>query len=397
MYATQVLERVDTVIIGGGQSGLSVGYFLKQCGIPFVVLEAKERIGDSWRQRWDSLRLFTPARFDGLAGMPFPAPPNSFPTKDEMADYLEAYAARFELPVRTGMPVERLWKEKGRYLIAAGDSLFEAEHVVVAMANYQAPKLPPFAGDLSPDITQVHSNNYRNLSELRPGGVLVVGAGNSGAEIAIECARAGRATWLSGRDVGHVPFRTESKITQRVVLPVLFRFVFHRLLTVDTRIGRKARSGVMTGGAPLIRQRPSDLARAGVERVTRVTGVRDGKPLLADGRVVDAANVIWCTGFTPGLSWIELPMLDERGEPIHERGLVPSEPGLFFVGQHFLYSMSSAMIHGVARDAERIARAVAVSASQASARPSRASAMPSSRRRVSHDGLGPIASSHERV
>jgi putative flavoprotein involved in K+ transport len=158
-----------------------------------------------------------------------------------------------------------------------------------------------------------------------------------------------------------------SPFTQRVVLPVLFRLVFHRLLTVDTPIGRRARPRVMVGGAPLIRQRPADLARAGVERVGRVTGVQDGNPLLADGRLLDVANVIWCTGFSPGLSWLDLPILDAHGEPMHERGLVPSEPGLFFVGQHFLYAMSSAMIHGVARDAERIARAITRPARDASA------------------------------
>jgi putative flavoprotein involved in K+ transport len=357
MQKTRRLERVHTVIIGAGQSGLSVGYFLRQRGIPFVILEANARVGDSWRKRWDSLRLFTTARFDGLAGMPFPAPPDSFPTKDEMADYLEAYAVRFALPVRTGVRVERLWKEDGCFLVDTGDSLLEAECVVVAMANYQAPKRPAFAAELSADITQVHSSEYHSPSELGPGSVLVVGAGNSGAEIAIECGRAGRTTWLAGREVGHVPFEITSRFTQRVVLPVLFRFVFHRLLTVDTAIGRKARSGALVKGAPLIRQRPSDLARAGVQRVERVTGVREGKPVLADGLVLDVANVIWCTGFSPGLSWIDLPVLDEHGESMHERGLVPSVPGLFFVGQHFLYSMSSAMIHGVARDAERIARA----------------------------------------
>ena len=158
--------------------------------------------------------------------------------------------------------------------------------------------------------------------------------------------------------MGHVPFRIDGWLA-RVITPVLFRLVFHRLLTVDTPMGRKARVGAMTKGAPLIRQKPDDLRRAGVARVARVSGARDGRPVLEDGRAIDAANVIWCTGFDAGLSWIDLPILDERGEPKHERGLVPSEPGLSFVGQHFLYAMSSTMIHGVARDAERIASAIA--------------------------------------
>ena len=155
-------ERVQTIVIGGGQAGLSVGYHLAQRGLPFVILDAHARIGDAWRQRWDSLRLFSPARFNGLAGMPFPAPAHSFPTKDEMADYLEAYAARFELPVRTGVKVDRLSKRGERFEVAAGERRFEAENVVVAMASYQRPRVPAFAGELGPGVVQLHSSAYRN-------------------------------------------------------------------------------------------------------------------------------------------------------------------------------------------------------------------------------------------
>jgi putative flavoprotein involved in K+ transport len=226
------------------------------------------------------------------------------------------------------------------------------------MASYQKPKVPKFAAELGSDVVQLHSTEYKNLQQLKPGGVLIVGAGNSGAEIAVECARAGRTTWVSGPDVGHVPFNIDTAVAQRLITPVLFRFIFHRVLTVDTPMGRKARPNIISKGTPLIRQKPSDLLAAGVERVSRTTGVRNGKPVLEDGRVLDAANVIWCTGFDPGLSWLDLPIFDEHGEPKHEKGFVPSEPGISFVGQHFLYSMSSAMIHGVARDAERIANAI---------------------------------------
>jgi putative flavoprotein involved in K+ transport len=359
MNSGREVERVHTVVIGGGQAGLSVGYHLKRRGIPFVILESNARVGDSWRHRWDSLRLFTPARFNGLVGMPFPASPHAFPTKDEMGDYLEAYASHFELPVRTGVRVDRVRKQEDRFIVSSGDLRLDAEHVVIAMANYQEPRIPAFAADLSPEIRQLHSRDYRNLGQLREGGVLVVGAGNSGAEIAFETARAGYPTWLSGRDVGHVPFRIDGALARHVVIPVLFRVVFHRVLTVDTPIGRRARPKMTTRGAPLIRQRPADLVAAGVQRVPRTTGARDGLPLLADGRTLEVANVIWCTGFHPGMSWIELPIFDEAGEPRHERGLLPGEPGLSFVGLHFLYSLSSTMIHGVARDAERVANAIA--------------------------------------
>ena len=297
-----------------------------------------------------------PPEYDGLIGLPFPASSFTFPTKDEMGDYLEAYAKRFDLPVRTSTRVERVSREGSRYVVDTGDRLFQADHVVVAMATFQAPKVPGFASALGPGILQLHSRDYRNTNQLRDGGVLIVGAGNSGAEIAMEVARSSRHTWLAGRYPGHVPFRVDSPVA-RAVLPILFRVVFHRILTVDTPMGRRRRPSIISKGGPLIRVKPADLDAAGVERAARVTGVRDGKPMLADGRVLDVANVIWCTGFHPGFSWIDLPtpINGEDGEPVHERGVVPGEPGFYFVGLHFLYAFSSTMIHGVGRDAERVA------------------------------------------
>ena len=353
-------ESCQVVVIGAGQAGLSVGYYLARLGVSFVILEAEPRIGDSWRNRWDSLHLFTPAKYDGLIGWPFPAPAFSFPTKDAMADYLAAYAKRFDLPVRTGTRVERVWRDSHGYIVETADRLFQSAHVVVAMATFQAPRIPEFASALDRDILQLHSREYRNPKQLREGGVLIAGAGNSGAEIAMEMARSSRHTWLSGRHPGNVPFRVESGLA-RVVLPVLFRVVFHRILTVDTPMGRRVRPTVLSRGGLLIRVKPADLDAAGVERVPRVTGVREGRPLLADGRVLDVANVIWCTGFHPGLSWIDLPTAinGADGEPVHERGVVPGEPGFYFVGLHFLYAFSSTMIHGVGRDAERVAGVIA--------------------------------------
>jgi putative flavoprotein involved in K+ transport len=349
-------ERVQTVVIGGGQAGLSVGYHLARRGLPFVILDANERIGDAWRGRWDSLRLFTPARFDGLAGLPFPAPPDAFPTKDEMADYLAAYAARLELPVRTGVRVDGLSRRGERFLVTAGDLRLEAEQVVVAMSDWQRPHVPPFAGELDPGIVQLHSGAYRNPAQLRDGGVLVVGAGNSGAEIAVEVAR-GHPTWLSGRHPGHVPFRIERGPARLLVRP-LFRVVFHRVLTVDTPIGRKLRPRLLAHGMPLIRVKPADLDAAGIARVPRTVGVRDGMPRLEDGRALEVANVVWSTGFRPGFGWIDLPVFGED-EPLHERGVVAGAPGLYFVGLTFLCAASSSMIHGVGRDAERIVDAIA--------------------------------------
>jgi putative flavoprotein involved in K+ transport len=347
-------ERVNTVVIGAGQAGLSVGYHLKRLGIPFVILDAHRRVGDPWRKRWDSLRLFTPARYAGLDGMPFPAPPHSFPTKDEMGDYLETYARRFQLPVELDLRVDRVSRQRQDLLVVAGDRRFEANNVVVAMATFQRPHVPVFAGELDPAIVQVHSFDYRNRSQLRDGPVVVVGAGNSGAEIALEAAK-GHRTWLAGRDTGHVPFHVDRRLA-RYLLPVVLRGLFHRVLTVATPVGRRLRPKVLHAGGPLVRTKPADLTAAGVERLPRVVGARNGLPLVEGDRVLEVANVIWCTGFHPDFSWLDLPVFDSQGDPQHEAGVVRQEPGLYFVGLHFLYAYSSTMIHGVGRDAERVAR-----------------------------------------
>lgn len=239
-------------------------------------------------------------------------------------------------------------------MVTSGDRRFEAEHVVVAMARYQIPSIPRFARELDPQIFQLHSKDYRNPDQLRHGGVLIAGAGNSGAEIALDVARDHR-TWMAGRDTGHIPFRIDGLPARVVLQPLVFRIVFHRVLTIRTPLGRKARSKILSQGSPLIRIRPADLSAAGIRRVPRIAGVREGLPLLDDGRVLDdVANVIWCTGFGPGFSWINLPVFDEDDTPVHDSGVVRNEPGLYFVGLPFIYAFSSTMIHGVGRDAERI-------------------------------------------
>jgi putative flavoprotein involved in K+ transport len=350
-------ERVETIVIGGGQAGLSVGYHLAQRGLPFLILDAHERVGDAWRTRWDSLRLFTPARYDGLPGWPFPARGDVFITKNQMADYLEAYAKRFQLPVRTGARVDGLSRRGDRFVVTAGEHCFEADQVVVAMANYQNPRVPQFARELDPRIVQLHSRDYRNPSQLQAGGVLVVGVGNSGADIGLEVART-HPTWLSGKESGHIPFRIEGFVARQLLIRMV-RFLGHRILTMGTPIGRKLRPTLLHRAAPLIRVKPEDLTAAGIIRVPRVVGVRDGQPRLADDTVLDVANVIWCTGFDPGFSWIHLPVLGDGGVPLHERGIVAREPGLYFVGLHFLYAMTSDTVNGVGRDADRIVTAIA--------------------------------------
>jgi putative flavoprotein involved in K+ transport len=350
------VERFDTVVIGAGQAGLSVGYHLARHGQRFVILDANPRVGDAWRRRWDSLRLFTPARYDGLPGWPFPAPAWSYPTKDQMADYLEAYVARFELPVRTGVRVDRLSRDGDRYLVAAGERRFQADHVVVASGAYQRPRISAFAAGLDPGIVQLHSGQYRGPSQLREGGVLVVGGANSGAEIALEVSGDQR-TWLSGRDPGHEPFGGSR--WDRLVLPVVW-FMASRVLTVRTPMGRMARRTFQGRGIPLARGNRERLDRAtGIQRVPRTAGVRGGLPVLDDGRVLEVANVVWCTGFVPDFGWIDLPVFDQDGGPVHDRGVVGSEPGLYFLGLLFLSALSSPLVGGVGRDAEHIAEQIA--------------------------------------
>lgn len=349
-------ERVETVIVGGGQAGLMVGHGLAERGLPFVILDASERVGDAWRNRWDSLRLFTPARVDGLPGMRFLAPPWSFPTKDEMADYLQAYAERFELPVRNGVSVDRLTREGGRYVLTSGTQRFVADNVVVATGAFRTPKVPPFAFELDPGIVQLHSGDYRRPEQLADGDVLVVGLGNSGAEIARDVASA-HPVWLSGNAHGEVPFRHGSLASHlgfRIV-----RFLLHHVLSKRTPIGRKVGPKAAATGGPLIRVKTKDLEALGIRRVSRVVGVRDGLPLLDDDRTLDVPNVIWCTGFRHVFSWIDLPVFDGHGTPIHDRGVVSSEPGLYFMGLAFQFALSSEALPGMPRDAKHLVKRIA--------------------------------------
>lgn len=351
-------ERFGTIVIGGGQAGLATGYHLARLGLDFVILEAHERVGESWRRRWDSLRLLAPARYSGLPGMPFPAPAYSFPTKDEMADYLQTYVNQVQLPVRTGVAVERVSRLGESYLVETSQRRYLASQVVIATGAFHTPNVPPFATELDPSIQQLYANTYRNPNQLQKGPVLVVGAGNSGAEIAYEAARDHR-TWLSGRHPGTVPFDTDSRLAHLLV-PVMW-FTFNHVLTVRTPLGRKAGPHFRAHGTPVERIRPVDLAEAGVERVyERTVGTRDGLPLLADGRVLEVTNIVWCTGFRPDFSWIDLPVTDDDGWPRQQRGVVPEAPGLYFVGLPFLYSLASPLIGGVGRDADFIARHIAV-------------------------------------
>jgi putative flavoprotein involved in K+ transport len=350
-----MIEYVETIIIGGGQAGLAVGYYLAQLGRSFLILDANRRTGDSWRTRWDSLQLFTPAYLNALPGLAFPGPQDRCSAKDEMADYLEEYAARFDLLVRRGIRVEAITRNADRLMITADDQRFEADNVVLATGGYQLPYRPGFADELDAGILQLHSSEYRTPSQLQDGDVLVVGAANSGAEIALE-ASATHRTWLSGRHPGSEPTRPGSR-ADRIFTPP-FWFYISRVASVTNPIGRRLRPRMLTTTLPLGRVKPKDLAAAGVVRLPRTAGVRDGRPVMDDGQVVDVANLVWATGYRPAFDWVHLDVFDAAGQPIHDRGIT-AEPGLYFIGLFFLSSLASSLVGGVGRDAEYIAGHIA--------------------------------------
>ena len=358
-------ERYHTVVIGAGQAGLSTAYLLAQNGVTdLAVLEANPRVGDSWRNRWDSLRLFTLASWSSLPGLPFPSPAKKyFPTKDEAANYLEEYASKFKLPVRTGVRAERLTREGDTYRLTAGGRTIEAKNVVVAAGPFQKPRIPAFASELDPSINQLHSSQYRNPGQLKDGDTLVVGAAVSGCEISMELkgytrdmlhkvkgggTGTNRRVILAGPKVASEP--------PRALLHLLAPFMFSR--SKDTAIGKKLFKVARTMGHPIVDFKYKDLKKVGVERSARVTGVSNGKPQLEDGTVLDVANVIWATGYNVDFSWIDLPIFEQDGYPRHERGVVQDEPGLYFVGLIFLYTVSSHLWRGVQRDTTFITEAL---------------------------------------
>ena len=345
------VERYETIVIGAGQAGLAAGHHLARHDADFAILTAEARVGDNWRKRWDSLRLFTPAGYSGLPGMPFPAPARHLPDKDEMAEYLARYAERFDLPVHTDIRVESLTHDGEHYVMRTVDRRIEASNVVVATGAFQRPRIPSIGEQLAPEIRQLHSSAYQNPFDLPDGPALVVGAGNSGAQIALELARF-RRVWLAGRDTGHMPRRLLGRDLFDWLWPVMTR------ATGDTRLGRRMREKIRGGGDALIGIPERTLGAAGVRRVGRVTDAKGGRP-VADGVALDPRVVIWCTGYAPDYRWIELPVFGDDGNPRHRRGVVDEAPGLFFVGLRFQHRLNSSLVGGVGADAAYVAERIA--------------------------------------
>ena len=343
-------EELNTIVIGAGQAGLAAGYYLQQKGDRFTILDENEAIGATWRSRWESLRLFTPTYNNHLPGMKFPKPDLYFPTKDEAADYLEAYARQFSLPIRFGIKVDDLQRNEAGYHIRAGQAQYHARNVIIATGAFRSMYVPTFARKFSKNIFQIHSADYKKPSDVPVNKTLVVGAGNSGAEIALELAKNGRKVWLAGRDVGRIP----ADKLGRFFGGKPYWWFLRNVMTINTPIGRKMKSAVLTHGNPLIRTGREEVAQAGVELLPRLIESEDEIPHTEDGRVIAAEGIVWATGFHPDYRWIQLPIFDAHGFPRHDRGVVPQAPGLYFLGLHFQTGLTSSLMGGVGDDAKFI-------------------------------------------
>jgi putative flavoprotein involved in K+ transport len=337
-------DDFSVAVVGGGQAGLAAGYYLARASVRFVILDAHERVGDSWRRRWDSLETFTNARYSRLPGLNLPGDQERFPRKDEIADYLESYARTFELPVRSDTRVESLRPANGGYRLETSGGSVTARSVIVATGAYQRPQVPALAGELPPRVVQLHSSEYQNPRQLEgTRAAVVVGGGNSGAQIAAELAAAHSVALARGTRLPHLP--------RRILGRSLHWWADHLGLIgapLDSWRGRTQRGDLLVG--PSLR---TIARRHGIRLVGRAVGV-DGSALLFEGGVsIDVDAVVWATGFRSDYSWLEVPIFDERGLPVHRRGVTGAE-GLYFLGMHNQYSRGSSLIAWVKDDAEFI-------------------------------------------
>jgi putative flavoprotein involved in K+ transport len=347
-------EHYDVVVIGGGQAGLAAGHFLARQGRRFVILEAADGPAAAWRGRWDSLRLFTPARYDSLPGRPFPGDPDRYPTRDEVVDYLTHYAR--DLPIEYGARVTGLSATAVGYRVEVADRLLEATQVIVATGPFQTPRTPALAEALDREVVQLHSSDYRNGAQIPDGTVLVVGGGNTGYQIAEELS-ATREVHLS---VGS----RQAPLPQRVLGIDLFRiltFVGAMRKIVGSRVGRRMKDREL-----LIGSSPRRARRHGIQLRARTTGAHGGDVRFGDDTRLSPCTVIWATGFTRDHSWVDVDVFDDAGAPVHERGVTAS-PGLYFLGLPWQHTRGSALLGWVKDDARFIAERIEALATTPSA------------------------------
>jgi putative flavoprotein involved in K+ transport len=336
-----------TIVIGGGQSGLATGYHLKKKNIDFLILDAEMQTGDSWRGRWNSLRLFTPAWNNGLPGFSFPGNQHSFPSKDEAANFLQDYKEKIDLPVLYDARVLMVKKSKPGFQVLLKERTLETKNLVIATGNYAIPKIPAFAKKLKAGISQIHSSEYKSPADLPGADVLVVGAGTSGFQIAMDLLHDKRTVFISGKPTPQIPNFVLKYFGKQFV------WVNKHILNTSTPMGRKFQETIMQGrGAPLINISPETAQLAGVKILPRLKGVEDGWPVTENGNIVKASAIVWCTGFHPDYSWLDLPgAIAANGYPQTFRGISRNYDGLYFVGSSFQYSLTSTWMGGVGRDA----------------------------------------------
>jgi len=350
-------DPLDVVVIGAGQAGLAVGNHLARRGSSFVILEAGPEVGHSWRSRWDSLRLFSPAQYDSLPGLAFPAPPDTHPGKDDVADYLAAYAAHFSLPVQVDTPVRRLHRdEHGAFVVTTPRGALRARQVVVATGPFQVPRVPEVAAGLDPQVAQLHSADYRNPDQLPEGGqVLVVGAANSGLQIAAELAST-RAVTVA---VGSRPTELPQRVAGRDLFFWLRKAGFFTL-PAHSRVARRLRSR----GDIVIGTRSSTLRRRGIGFRPRLAGLEGRTARFADGSTMEVDAVLWATGYRCDYSWLHVPDVVVDGEVRHQRG-VTDVPGLYVIGLPWQTSRGSALLGFVGADAAELDQVMAARATEA--------------------------------
>ena len=346
---TAPVEPLDVVVVGGGQAGLAVAWHLRRHGLGFVVLEAAGELGHTWRSRWETLRLFTPAEYDALPGRPFPAPEGTYPGKDAVADYLREYAAAFDLPVELDAPVTALQRTDGGFRLTTPGRSYTARQVVVATGPFQTPFVPAVASGLDDSVTQLHSSAYRSPDALPDGNVVVVGGGNSGFQIAEELGRV-RPVELS---VGSVYPALPQRLLGRDLFWWLTRLGVMRV-TAGSRLGRR----IQSRGEFLIGTGRKRLQRAGVGIRPRLLDASGRTVRFADGSSLEASVVVWATGYRPDHSWIDVPGVLRDGRFVHDRG-VTGIPGLYVVGLSWQHTRGSALLGFVAGDAAHVAGEVA--------------------------------------